>query len=284
MKSLFLLTCLFLACSCSTRLGERTGTPAAAVKVAKFTVEKDVIYTPSGWPQALPADLYQPEGPGPWPGVLLIHGGSWAGKDRRSDMTSIAQRLAQRGYVVMNATYRLAPKYLYPAQVDDLQQATLWFRGHARELNLRADQLAAFGYSAGANLAALLAAKDAPKSLRFQAVVAGGTPADLRKFTDSPIVEKYLGGTDEKIPAVYADASPITHISRDDPPVFLYHGHLDKLVPIDQAIDYEAALTKGGIPHEFLWQNGRGHLAAYFFDKDAISPSIDFLDRHLRRH
>jgi acetyl esterase/lipase len=278
-----LLSLLLLSCSaCTTHLGAGTGRPARAVQVPDFTVRKDIIYSPAGWPQALPADLYQPKGTGPWPGVLLIHGGSWTGADHRSQMASIARRLARRGYVVMNATYRLAPQFLYPAQVKDLQQATKWLRDHAQELNLRADRVGTFGYSAGGNLAALIAAIDAPASLRFGAVVAGGAPTDLRKFPDSPVVEKYLGGLESKIPGAFADASPITHISRDDPPVFLYHGTRDTLVPVDQAADYQAALQRKGVPHELLWQNGRGHVTAYFFDHDAVSAAIDFLDRHLR--
>jgi len=283
MKAFLLLASLLFIASCTTHLGPRTGTPVTAVKTSGFTVKKDMIYTPKGWPQAIPADVYQPAGTGPWPGVLLIHGGSWTAKDRRSDMDSIAERLARRGYVVMNATYRLAPQHPHPAQVQDLQQALAWMRAHAAELRLRSDRLATFGYSAGGHLAALLGAVDAPAKLRVQAVVAGGAPSDLRKWPNSRDVVSYLGGPLNEVPAQYASASPVTHISRDDPPVFLYHGSLDMLVTVDQAIDYQAALTKGGVPNELLWQRGRGHVPAFFLDGDAIRPAIDFLDRHLRR-
>lgn len=283
MKLLCFLVCLLCVCSCSTYRGEGLGQPVTPVRTAGFSLRKDVIYTPEGWPEALPADVYIPQGDGPWPGVLLIHGGSWTGKDNRGQMSSIARRLARRGYVVMNATYRLAPKHLYPAQVHDLQQAARWMRRHTDELHLRPDRLATFGYSAGAHLGALIASIDGPKESRFQAVVAGGTPADLRKFPDSPIVKKFLGDTGHKIPEVYADASPVTHVSADDPPVFLYHGRWDMLVPADQASDYDATLHKAGVPHELFWQNGRDHVGAYFFDHDAVRAAIGFLDRQLRR-
>lgn len=283
MKAFLLLPSLFLITSCASHIGPRTGTPVTAVNTSGFTLKQDVIYTPKDWPQAIPADVYQPTGTGPWPGVLLIHGGSWTAKDRRSDMDSIAESLARRGYVVMNATYRLAPKHPHPAQVQDLQQAVAWMRAHAAELNLRPDRIATFGYSAGGHLAALLGAVDAPAKLRVQAVVAGGAPSDLRKWPNSRDVVSYLGGMLAEVPNQYTDASPVTHISRDDPPVFLYHGSLDMLVTVDQARDYKAALTAGGVPNELLWQRGRGHVPAFFLDGDAIRPAIDFLDRHLRR-
>ncbi len=282
MKALLLLPCLLVGFSCTSRVGPRTGSPAEPVHVTSFSLRKDVIYTPPGWPQALPADVYVPDGPGPWPGVLLIHGGSWANKDRRSDMEGIAEHLAHRGYVVMNATYRLAPQSIYPAQLQDLQQASRWFRAQAPALHLQTGHIGVFGYSAGAQLAGLLGAMDAPPGQRFQAVVAGGTPADLRKFPKSPIVATYLGGSIAQKPGLFAAASPVTHLTPGDPPVFIYHGSRDILVPPDQATDYAAALEKAHVPHELVWQKGRGHVTAFLSYGDVLPAALSFLDRHLR--
>jgi len=116
-----------------------------------------------------------------------------------------------------------------------------------------------------------------------QAVVAGGAPSDLRKWPNSRYVVSYLGGTLAEVPDQHTDASPVTHISRDDPPVFSTTAAWTCWVTVDQAIDYQAALTAGGVPNELLWQRGRGHVPAFFLDGDAIRPAIDFLDRHLRR-
>jgi acetyl esterase/lipase len=283
MKSVLLFASLLLTTSCTTHLIRNPVGSVIPLKVRSFTLQEDVVYTPQGWPQALQADVYTPSGDGPWPGVLLIHGGSWTAKDRRTDMDSIAERLAHRGYVVMNATYRLAPKYLHPAQLEDLRQALLWMRANAARLNLRADRIATFGYSAGGHLAALLGALDGPASLRVQAVVAGGAPVDLRKFPDSQAVTTFLGGPLVKRRALYTDASPVCHISPDDPPVFLYHGSMDVLVPTDQAKDYYAALIAAGVPVELLWQNGLGHVPAFLLSGPAVRRAIDFLDRELRQ-
>ena len=283
MKAFFLLPLLLTALSCTTRVGGTTGGKVPPVRVAGFTVQKDVIFTPAGWPQALPADVYVPDGPGPWPGILMIHGGSWTGDERRSDMAGLSEHLARRGYVVMNTTYRLAPEHPYPAQVEDLREATRWMVANAGKLKLRKDRLGVFGYSAGGQLAAMMGALDAPEWLRFKAVVAGGAPTDLRKFDRSPIVSVYLGGSLREKPALYGQASPVTHISAGDPPVFLYHGSKDTLVPPDHASDYAAALKKGGVPHELIWQNGRGHIAAFVTYGDIVGPAMAFLDRWLRK-
>lgn len=279
---LFFLAPFLVLTSCVTHI-DRSRAPAPAPQVvATYTSQRDVIYSPRAWPQELKADVYQPVGAGPWPGVLLIHGGSWTAKDRRSDMDSIAERLVKRGYVVANATYRLAPKHPHPAQVHDLKQALVWMRKNASRLRLDPNRLATFGYSAGGHLAAMLGGVSAPASQRVQAVVAGGAPLDLRKWPASPAVILFLGGTMRELPDAYSDASPVVHVSKDDPPVFLYHGKWDMLVPPDHSEEYHTALKKAGVRSELLWQNALGHVPAYFFDGIAIDRAIEFLDRELR--
>lgn len=264
--------------ACSSHLGEPRS-PAPAPIQSLYTVERDLIYSPAGWPESLKADLYRPDTAAPRPAVLLIHGGGWEGPDRREQMASIARRLAARGYVVMNATYRYAPQYLYPAPVDDLREALKWLRAEAGRFGVQSDHIGAFGYSAGAHLAALLGS-DPATGLR--AVVAGGTPTDLRKYSGGKLVPQFLGGRREQIPERFAEASPITHVKPGDPPVFLYHGGLDTLVPVDHAEDYQRALQAAGVPNELFLLRGRGHISAFLSDGAAVDAALGFLDRHLR--
>ena len=275
-----LLAAAMLA-GCATHLGKPE--PARAIPAVRttFSVERDRVYSPPGWPETLRADIYRPGADGPRPAVLLIHGGGWAPPDRRSQMDSIAERLAARGYVVMNATYRLAPRHQHPAAVDDLRQALTWLRAQAGDLGARPDRVAAFGYSAGGHLATLLGALDAPAGQRIQAVVAGGAPTELAKWSNGKLVVRYLGGRPDEVPERYAAASPIRHVSADDPPVFLYHGTLDTVVPVDHATDYKAALDRAGVRNELYLERGRGHIAAFLFDGGAVDAALDFLDRSL---
>lgn len=275
-----LLTLLLTACS--TYVGKPTTAQPAPV-VSSFNITRDVVYTPSGWPQALKADVYQPSGAGAKPAVLLIHGGGWRAPDRREQMASIAERVAARGYVVVNATYRFAPEYLYPAPVDDLREALKWMRANAARYQIKPDQIAAVGYSAGGHLAGMLGVLDGPAAVRVQAVVDGAGPSDLRKYKGGTLVPQFLGGTQSQVMSRFIAASPITHVSKDDPPFFFYHGTWDTLVPDDHSGDFKTALDAVGVHTEWFKIIGRGHITAFFDDGAAIDAAIGFLDRTLRR-
>src|SRR5688572_30360523 len=103
------------------------------------TVTRDVCYTPDTWPQRLEADIYQPAGGGPFPAVLMIHGGGWIG-GKRQHMHGTARTVARRGYVVMSVSYRFAPRWRFPAQLQDMQQALLWLRAHADRYHVQAER------------------------------------------------------------------------------------------------------------------------------------------------
>lgn len=131
--------------------------PLDALKPAlDITLVRDIVYTPAGWPQPLTADLYKPVATGPFPAVVMIHGGGWTSRTR-ADMNSDARTAAKRGYVVLNVSHRLAPQWHFPAQLQDIQQAVLWLRANAATHNVRADRIGVWGFSSGAHLAALVA-------------------------------------------------------------------------------------------------------------------------------
>lgn len=289
MRVLSLLLVL-LCTACASHIGLPPDVMQPAPVKTTYTVQRDLTFTPANWPKPLLADVYVPDGKGPFPAVLVIHGGSWSGGDREQ-VESIAERVAERGYVVMNVTYRLVPTYRFPAPVYDLQQAVRWLRLHAAEYQVDATHIGAFGYSAGAHLAAMLGTisdgdlLDQPyggKQTRIQAVVAGGTPTDLRKFPGGTLVPEFLNTTLQQKPELYALASPVTHISKDDPPFFLYHGGMDTLVPVDHAEDMKTALDAAGVPAELYILRGREHVTAFLMDWGAVNAALNFLDRTLR--
>ena len=283
-----LLTSTLLASACQVHYaGHALASPSTDTNT-RYSVERevrDIVYTEAGWPQALQADLYLPRRAGPIPVVLAIHGGGWANRGRE-DMSDISRELAENGYAVFNLNYRFAPQYTFPAQLDDLHQALRWLVANAEIYRFDLDRINAWGYSSGAHLAALLGsferseAAPAVRELpRLRAVVAGGIPADLRKYDDSPIVERFLGGRADQIPQRYAEASPVYHVSADDPAVFLYHGKLDLLVTPDQPEDYYDALIASGVDAELYLHRWRGHATMFLFGGDAEARAIDFLGR-----
>lgn len=269
-----------LLASCATHLGKPDGRAPPAVE-RDYTLQRGVTYSPPGWPQALQADVYIPEGAGPFPAVIVVHGGGWDRRDR-SDMTGISRTLARRGYVAVNIDYRLAPTHLYPAQLDDTRAAIRWVRANAPALRVDPRRIGGWGYSAGGHLVSLAGMARAGADEALQAVVAGGTPSDLPHYPVSPIITKFIGAPFAQQRATWRDASPVTHVDRDDPPVFQYHGTWDKLVYVDDAYTFKSALDAAGVRNELYLVRGGGHITTFLAGFGAEAAGIGFLDRTLR--
>lgn len=275
-----------LCAACSQHIG-KPADPGPPPRHTDYRVTRDIAFTPPDWPQKLFLDVYRPEGTGPFPGVLLIHGGAWKSGDR-AQVEGLAKRIAARGYLVVNTTYRLVPHYLFPAQLEDVQQALRWMRSSAGAAHgIDPMHVATFGYSAGGHLAALAGhIADSPEwgdpQTLVQAIVAGGTPADLTLYEGGKLVPAFIGGSQREKPEAFRIASPITHVNAGDPPVFIYQATLDNYVPFRQAERYKAALDRAGIVNELFVIRGHGHISGFFADGAAVDAALDFLDRYLR--
>ncbi|MCR8914182.1 alpha/beta hydrolase [Marinobacter panjinensis] len=265
--------------------------PKQAVPVPEtdFTTETGITFSPAGWPQALQADLYLPESSQLRPTVLLVHGGGWERRSR-ADMAWIAERLASRGFAVMNIDYRFAPEHTFPAQLYDLQVAMNWLDHKADTYHLDREAISAFGFSSGAHLVSLMALVAESRHplnqphggmhARPAAVVAGGLPSDLRAFGSGKLIRQFLGGEQESMPAVYQAASPITHITTGAPPFFLFHGAQDMLVPVSQAKEFRARLADHGVETELYLMYLRGHITSFLTAGNAVGKATEFLVRH----
>lgn len=257
-----------------------------------YRVIENQTYTPQDWPEALQADVYLPktEGQASRPAVMMVHGGGWEGRSR-DDMTPIAKRFVKRGYVVVNVSYRFAPQYRFPAQLDDLQIARHWINDHTDEWRVDPRRIAGFGYSSGAQMVSLLALVAGTDSelekpyggqdTGFAAVISGGTPADLRLWDSGRLLIQLMNGTQAERPTAYAEASPVFHVHPDSPPFFLFHGSWDDLVEPEQAETFMQALENDGNHVELLWMNGRGHITTFLFRGSAESAALDFLAREM---
>ena len=235
----------------------------------------------------LAADVYRRPG-GPRPAVVIIHPGGWVMGDK-SHVARIAGRMAAAGYVAVAPAYRLAPQHRFPAQLHDVKEAVRWIRANAPRLGVDPERIAAYGYSSGGHLAALLATTgpedglEGPtaypgRSSRVQALVAGGSPTDLRGLRGNPVVPELLGGTPLERPGLAADASPVRFASSDDPPTFLFHGRLDFFVLPGQSRRFSQALETAGVAVEldlpFL-----GHFSTWLWGSRQLERAVGFLDR-----
>lgn len=221
---------------------------------------------------SLQLDLYTPKNiEHPTAGLILIHGGSWK-SGRREDYRYYGIKFAEQGYVVASISYRLLQVAPFPAAVEDTKCAVRWLRAHAEQHHVDPSRIAVFGGSAGGHLAMMVGySSDVPElegdggnnevSSRVQAVVDLYGPVDLtteyaRKKSK---IAKFIGKPYDEATQVYKLASPITHITQDDPPTLILHGTIDELVPIRQADLLDEALKKAGVSHQYYRLEGWPH-------------------------
>jgi acetyl esterase/lipase len=252
-------------------------------------VRQDVVYrTVDG--HRLSLDLYLPPGGGMAdesgprrPAILAIHGGSWIGGSKRLFRPSpwnrhpTAVRLAESGYVVIAADYRLARPGApaWPAALDDLREALRWTRRQAHELGVEPGRVAVFGQSAGGHLAALLGTSAADEESRVQAVVGFYGPSDLerlplaraQRLVHEP-VHAFLGDDPAGPSAKARRASPVNEVRGDTAPMLLIHGTHDRWVPIEQSEALARALEAARVRHQLVRVDGARH----GFDAEVQDP------------
>jgi acetyl esterase/lipase len=136
----------------------------------------------------LKMDVATPEGPGPFPVVVCLHGGGWSMGNKRS-FHPIIRGLAERGFVAATVQYRLAPAARHPAQVEDAVAAVRFLRDHAVQWKIHPDQVALMGASAGAHLALLAGLPESGRKLGINAVISISAPTDLRDWRMSESAE-----------------------------------------------------------------------------------------------
>lgn len=235
--------------------------------------------------RAVRADLYFP--PGETRGsIILIHGGGWI-TGSKLQMSAHGRRFAKRGYLTMAIDYRLAPKFKFPAQIEDCWAALGWLVERDEKWGVAPDRIAAVGYSAGGHLACLMGTTSPQdwgleqEMPAIRAVVAGGAPCNFEILPpDKSILANWLGGTRNEVPHLYRKASPIVAVSPEDPPTFFYHGGDDQIVPSHISRQMALRLDAAGVPVEYYLCEDKGHIST-FFDVQAGERSVRFLDRQL---
>lgn len=206
---------------------------------------------PDGIPLTL--DVYRPLSAGKFPVLIRLYGGSWQrGSPSGEEWT--ARYFAARGYVVFVISYRHAPQWKWPEQLEDVRSAIGWISLHAAEFDGDATRIVLFGRSSGGHLALRVAYQEAPSSIR--GVVSYYGPIDLAEAWRHPpepdplgvrdILEAFLGGTPEEMAGRYQHASPISYASNRVPPTLLVYGGRDHIVEARFSENLDHALKKSG--------------------------------------
>lgn len=205
--------------------------------------------------------------------VVVIHGGGWMG-GKRQDMDRLCQEIAKRGLVAATIQYRLAPKYKWPAMIDDVQTAVRYLRANASKYNIDPMRIGATGASAGGHLSLLLGFSEthdqkptlfAGQSSKVSAVLNIFGPTDMSQDYDAGWQILFGGLTGKKqseFPAFVKDFSPVNYITKGSAPVFTVHGAKDPLVPVIQSKRLEDKLKAVGVPCTTRVIEGMGHEVA----------------------
>jgi acetyl esterase/lipase len=271
-------------------------------------VEKNVVYGMySGL--ALLMDVHHPASPNGY-GVIFISGSGWQApmtygatglKENQIDIWGPS--LLQAGYTVFAINHRAAPRFHYPAAVEDVQRAVRFVRHHARDYGIDPARLGGVGGSSGGHLIGLVAMLAAPgnpddaddvnrEAATLQTVVLRAAPSDLRILGAGAVVsfmERLPDRTpDDKV--VYTAASPITHVSKSSPPVLLMHGDSDDVVPYQQSVAMQAALKAAGATVKLVTISGGEHGPNFGTPEkphaqlpEAFKEMVSWLDTHLKQ-
>ncbi|HZF00204.1 MAG TPA: alpha/beta hydrolase [Planctomycetota bacterium] len=258
--------------------------------------EADVVYGKGG-DVDLRLNIGRPkESSGPLPCIVLIHGGGWAAGNKNGHNQQVHD-FVQKGYVSATIHYRFAPKFVFPAQVEDVKCAIRFLRANAEKYGIDKARIGAVGFSAGAHLSMMLGAMDKAdgfegeggnpdESSKVNAVVAFFGPTDFT--TDDwpertvPILNGFLGGTKAEKADAYKKASPITYVNAGDAPMLLLQGTKDILVPWQQATSMGDALTKADVYGRVELILGAGHGWGGAELQRTADETIAFFDQFLK--
>lgn len=217
-------------------------------------------------------DLRLPEGPGPHPCAIAIHGGFWRNRYGLKHLGHLCAALTAAGIATWNIEYRRIGDTGggWPGTFQDVALAARYLFNDASTYDIDPACVFAIGHSAGGQLASWLAAagtvpKESPVHtgpIPLQAVVSLAGVLDLRRAWDlrlsEGVVRDLLGGTPADVPAWYAAASPVALVPSGVPHL-LVHGDADPIVPIEIRERYHEAARSAGDDVTLLTLPGAGH-------------------------
>ena len=261
MKAKLILTTLFFF-SCIICFAQTTEIKKVQFPEHYQSKIDEVYTTVKDWNGRI--DLYfNPSSEKPTPIVLHIHGGGWnhGTKESQSGFSSYFKA----GFAVANVEYRLVQVAPAPAAIEDIRCAINYIKTHAKQLNINPDKIIISGGSAGAHLALMggLLENDnrfdknctEKTDMRVAAIISNYAPTDFSdlnsEMSQFKSLTRWLGDKAGDL-EFRASVSPVTHIKKSSPPVFIVHGNADPIVPYEQSVILQQKLNEVGVYNKFI--------------------------------
>ncbi len=239
------------------------------------------------------------------PLVVWIHGGAWMLNDKYADMgymQNTVKAFIDSGYALASIDYRYSTTAIFPAQIQDCNEAVEYLYEHAAEYKIDKNRIALIGFSAGGHLASLMALSNnndvkefypPGKKINFNIKCAFDFygPSDLVMLATNPDtsvnnkqnpVSLLLGAMPVDRPDLAKIASPVNYVDKNDPPFLIVQGEKDQSVPNTESKILSSWLTLAGVPNTLIIVPGAPHYGK-MYDADYIRKDIfKYLDKYVK--
>jgi acetyl esterase/lipase len=247
----------------------------AAAMAQQHPAHKVELLWPGGAPGAVGTEdadkpnltVYRPPGRTVPTGVIVCPGGGYGFLAKDYEGSDIARWLNSLGVTAFVLQYRIAPRYHYPAPVEDAQRAIRFVRAHAADYGIRQDRIGIWGFSAGGHLASTTGTHfDAGSPHAADPIDRVGCRPDFMilaypvisfttPYTNRGSLRNLLG--DHPDPKLVTSLSNETQVTAQTPPTFLFCTDADQTVPPENSVLFYLALRKAGVPAELhIYERG----------------------------
>lgn len=225
---------------------------------------KDVVYREIDGVR-LAVDVHIPEGKGPFPAAILVHGGGWVAGDKQQYITYVFQPLSDAGFAWFSVNYRLAPQHKFPADAEDVEEAIRWVKANAEKYHVDVKRLALIGESAGGHLVSYVGAHQATGTQVTAVVSMYGIHDFISASVEwKPIPTEILQlfgiqAVDADSAPILIKASPVTYVKQQMPSFLLIHGSKDEDVPYEQSVEMCDKMKNAGAKCDLITVEGAPH-------------------------